>query len=218
MVDAYVLIGGNGILGKQVAKELLSRNRICISLSARDLIRDFENGSISPTKALLERIRLIDSIRCLGLIFAHRYRGDNCLESLRIELSLTRNLVWELSSELEQLRVVVLGSVTGSRLDVGSSEAYHYAKDLQKSICLQSIRLSNVSMNLIELSWFEKYPRCEQTASYAKKMEDLKNIIGSRNLPTTSDISDYLISVMECHLSPRGQILSYDGGYNHIQF
>ena len=44
-----------------------------------------------------------------------------------------------------------IGSIAGRRIDRKQSEAYHYSKDLQKSIVRQSVRIDKLHMNLLEL-------------------------------------------------------------------
>lgn len=153
----------------------------------------------------------------VGLILAHRYRGDNIERALSDEICITRNFVWELSEICKSLRVVVLGSITGSRVDTKMPESYHYSKDLQKSIVRQSIRISNLHMNLLELNWFEKHPDSKATHEYREKMTRIKQQLGGDSIPTIESITDFSCALIEMERPPRGQSILFDGGLSLYQ-
>jgi hypothetical protein len=72
-------------------------------------------------------------------------------------------------------------------------------------------------MNILELSWFEKYEKSLQTAPYKKNINKLKRLLGKNNLPSVADIANLSKNLIECRLPPRGQVITYDGGYSLLQ-
>lgn len=156
------------------------------------------------------------SIR-VGVILAHRYRGDDNREALYSELCITRDFTWTMSKICKSVRVVVLGSITGRFVDGELSEAYHYSKDLQKSIARQSVRVKNLSMNVIELGWFEKYTRSKATGEYQDIMSRLRAEYGESVVPTVDSITDLCTLLLEMSHPPRGETIVYDGGLSLFQ-
>jgi aspartate-semialdehyde dehydrogenase len=218
MIDIFIVVGAGGTVGEQIAAYLKETGEPVVRVSARKLIQQISLNLDRSIDKLLDEAKSENvKTNSLGLIFVHRSREQDPLATLSTELSLTRDFVWALSKRVEKLNVIILGSVTGAFLDAGSSEAYHYAKDLQKSIVRQSCRLKNVAMNILELSWFEKYEKSQQTALYKKNIDKLKRILGKNNLPSVADIANFSKNLIKCRLPPRGQIITYDGGYSLLQ-
>ena len=150
----------------------------------------------------------------IGLILAHRYRGNDIRSALDNERCISRDFVWGLTKLVTSLRVVVIGSIAGRRIDRKQSEAYHYSKDLQKSIVRQSVRIDKLHMNLLELNWFEKYPKSQAFDEYKQTLDRVKRHLGGDNLPNVDSITDFACSLIEMAHPPRGQEILYDGGFS----
>jgi hypothetical protein len=214
-ISAILVVGSSGLLGRGIASQLEGFGRKVVKVSARHILGLSDAslalylGGIVPTTQPDHRLR-----PPLGLVIAHRYRGDDTIQALSVEMSITHRLAWILSGMVTHLRVFVMGSVTGALLDLKSPLAYHYAKDLQKSIARQSCRLQNVEMNVIELSWFEKYDPTVQTKEYSSEVSKIKESIGAHNFPGIPEIADFIDNLMRSAMLPRGQIITFDGGYS----
>ena len=218
MLDQYIVIGANGIVGRQVMIRLLELGKPTFQLSALTLLDLSEHELNEVIDNLVNDLIIVcPGIQRLGLILAHRIRETDIVTALQHELRITRDLVWKLAGRFSHLRVVVLGSITGTRVDIASPEAYHYTKDIQKSCVRQSIRLSNVNMNLLELSRFEKHSPEMATDEYAEKMTYLRELIGSNNVLRVVDIADFACQLLDASHPPRGQVITYDGVYCLLQ-
>ncbi len=217
-INTTLVVGASGILGSGIASQLEASGRKVVRVSARHLLGLCDSSLVRYLDGILPNIGQNYRFRPpIAIIFAHRYRGDDTMQALKVELSLTHRLPWTLSKMASHLRVFVIGSVTGELLDLKSPEAYHYAKDLQKSIVRQSCRLHNTEMNIIELSCFEKYAPTIQTTDYSLAVSKIKDSIGAQNFPGIREISDFLDNLMRVALLPRGQTIRFDGGYSLIQ-
>jgi hypothetical protein len=218
MDNKIYLTGANGQLGRQVLSELISRNLDAVSigysevrgLNGEAVLRDF------IAKRFLGRATPDHGARSAWLILAHRSRTEDIVEALGDELRMTRDLVYAFSDMFAEVRVVVIGSITGGRVDRNSSEAYHYAKDLQKSIVRRSVLRTNVFMNLLELSWFVKYPD-SSSQEYTSKIADVRRMSPTRKIVRTNDIADFCVQLLTAQRPPRGQIITLDDGYSLVQ-
>jgi hypothetical protein len=218
MVEVYVVVGATGTLGRNVAATLSEDGKAVVKISATYLTSLGSSDFSIAIDALVKDISAAkQDAKRIGLVLAHRYRGEDVITALRNELIISHDLVWNLSKQVKELSVVVLGSVTGEMVDQKSPEAYHFSKDLQKSIVRQSVLLKNVAMNLIELAWFEKYSPKYASPDYKIQMQTLHTLLGEGNLPTLTDITDFLRQLMDCKLPTRGQTIKYDGGYGIYQ-
>jgi hypothetical protein len=218
MIDIYVVIGAGGIVGRKVEAFLERRGKCVVTLptelilgAAKDDIQDIAISAIRQKRFL----QLKDTR--IGLILAHRARGADIYEAIISEIRVTRDLVHAFASACMELRVIVLGSVTGRLVDHKSPESYHYAKDFQKSCVRYSVTQNNVYMNLLELSWFQKYSESEMTEEYEHDLASVKRALGCGHLVNVEDITDFLIEILEMHRPPRGQIITFDGGYSLLQ-
>ena len=218
MVDKIVVIGAGGVVGGGIASCLRQMGRNVVTVSARR-VTSLGGSSIDGVVSSIAGESMSPEISnfSLGLVLAHRYRGDDPFQAMRIEFLVTRDLTWALSRVVSNLRVVVVGSVTGALVCEDLPEAYHYSKDIQKSITRQSCRLRNVQMNVLELSCFEKHPQDIQTPEYMAAMSSIRRQIGYSNLPSIADISNFIDQLMSASKNPRGQVISFDGGYSLLQ-
>lgn len=217
-INTTLVVGSSGILGSGISLHLESLGRKVVKVSARHVLSLCDSSLVQYLGGILPNAGSGHQLQPpLAIIMAHRYRGDDPLQALNAELSITQRLPWTLSRMVSHLRVFVIGSVTGELLDLKSPLAYHYAKDLQKSIVRQSCRLPNVEMNIIELSWFEKYEPTVQTKEYSLAVSTIKESLGSSNFPGIQEIADFIDNLMRASLLPRGQKICFDGGYSLIQ-
>ena len=153
----------------------------------------------------------------VDVILAHRYRVEKVQIALENELRITRDFIWALLMLCKPLRVVVLGSITGRHVDQKTPEAYHYAKELQKSIVRQSVRIRNLNMNLLELHWFEKFVEELATDEYRKTIANVKKIIRDDNLPSVDSITEVSCALIELQHPPREETIIYDSGFSLFQ-
>lgn len=217
MIDTVIVVGAGGVLGGGISRCLRNFGRNVISVSARQIVERRLSIDRTTQDLVSEAFTTPRSDRRLGVVLAHRYRGRDPAEALSIEIAVTRDFIWALASNVNLLRAVVIGSSTESFACDHLTEAYHYGKDIQRSITRQSCRLSNVQMNLLALSWFEKYEPSHQSDEYSAVISGIKQRIGDLNFPKIYDISDFINQMMRSSLTPRGQIITYDGGLSILQ-
>lgn len=218
MNDIYVVVGGSGSVGHQVTSRLASQDKEVVTISGEDLSKiedaDFDAATLRISQRLANNHQQLTR---LGVILTHRQRHTNILTSIRTELRICRDLISQFARNVDHVNAVVLGSTTGSSIDLSSSAAYHFAKDIQKSCVRQSITIPNLNMNLLELSWFDKYPGGKADASYSEKIGHLKTLLGDENVATVAEITDFATLILDASLPPRGQIIPYDAGYSLLQ-
>ena len=217
VASIYIIVGSRGIVGQQIVQRLMLLKKSVIVVTVQMILDSDSSTIIEKISKLFVQHSINPRNANVGLILAHRYRGDDNKTGLFNELCITRDFVWNLATLCSSLRVVVLGSITGQLVDIKSPEAYHYTKDLQKSIVRQSVRISNLYMNLLELSWFEKFSNKVASDDYRQIMASLKGQLGGDNLPYVNSITDFSCSLIEMPLPPRGQSIVYDGGISLFQ-
>lgn len=218
MDDIHIVVGGQGVVGNQVVKKLKERKRYVLVKSTKEIIDCPKNELATSICSLFAKhLDNIGKPARVSLILAHRCRDEDIQIALSNELQITRNFVWALSSQCISLNVVVIGSITGRLVSKKLPESYHYAKDLQKSIVRQSVRVSNLYMNLLELNWFRKYGFDKATSEYNQIMSDLTQELEGDHLPSVETITDFCCSLIDMQLPPRGQTIIYDGGLSLFQ-
>lgn len=217
MVSTYIVVGSRGTVGSQVVQRLNMLNKSVLTVPAAEILRCSNISSIDGISSLYCNHSIQPLKSNLGLILSHRYRENGTLAALETELAITRNFVWSLSKICISLRVVVLGSITGRLVNQNICEAYHYSKDLQKSIVRQSVRIGNLHMNLLELNWFEKYSKHVATEEYKQTLSRHNQRLAGDNLPNVESITDFSCALIEMQRPPRGEIIVYDGGLSLLQ-
>lgn len=219
MASPILVTGASGRLGRQIFECLLSDGLKAVSIRSAPLLN--LQGGVAIARHLRETLvadnQALNEDPVIKLLLAHRPRTASVSEALAAELRMTRDLVWGLSEIYPEVRVIVLGSITGQRVDPGSAEAYHYCKDLQKSIVRQSVTVPNVFMNLIELSWFNKYPPSIANNLYSERVESVRSVMPTRHVVTVTEITEIAVRILGALRPPRGQIVAYDDGYSLIQ-
>jgi|LauGreDrversion4_2_1035121.scaffolds.fasta_scaffold38066_4 hypothetical protein len=218
MVDRIFITGAQGQLGRQLVSSLTSaqvsiipiKSAVVLSVETNTRLKAFLN------EQFVSKISINSSRPSVALILAHRSRADDSLVMLRDELRMTRDLVYAFAELCREVRVVVLGSVTGRQVDQASSEAYHYAKDLQKSIVRRSILLPNLFMNLVELSWFVKHTTAAD-AEYVCALDQARGNSPTGEVVEPRHIADLCLRLLLVERSPRGQVFALDDGYSLMQ-
>ena len=218
MCKSVIVVGAGGVLGRGVAIKLGRLGFDVVPVSAKAILNMDSSSLTSFVGDLVSRIGVTSGAQsAIGLVLAQRCRSSDPFESIGAELSITRGLTWALADLVPALRVVVLGSVTGTLLCPSLPEAYHYAKDIQKSIARQSLRLSNVQMNVVALNWFEKYAKEKQSLEYSNELARVGAKISPCNLPSISHIGEFVGALLSAQLGPRGEVINFDGGYSTLQ-
>jgi len=212
MASTYIVVGSRGIVGNQVVKRLREIGKLVLIKRTSEILESTKADLMGSIVSSMEEYSVNPLESSIGLIMAHRYRGDDIGCALDNERCITRDFTWGLANLCASLRVVVLGSIAGGRIERKLPEAYHYSKDLQKSIVRQSVRINNLHMNLLELYWFEKYPEAQASDEYTQIMISLKQQVGRDNLPNINSITDFACALNEMSPPPRGQSIVYDGG------
>ncbi len=219
MASAVLMTGASGRLGRQIFECLLADGFKAVSIRSAPLLK--LQGEEAIARYLREMLESDNPVanedHVVKLLLAHRPRMASVSEAVDAELRMTRDLVWGLSEICSEVRVIVLGSITGQRVDPDSAEAYHYCKDLQKSIVRQSVTVPNVFMNLIELSWFNKYPPSMADNLYSERVESVRSVMPTRHVVTVAEITEIAVRILGALRPPRGQIVTYDDGYSLIQ-
>ena len=215
MSKVYIVVGSKGALGCQIFNRLKALNKFVFPVFALDILKCKPEHIIMDIDKFLTIHSICLAKANIGVILAHRC--ENIDISLLSEIRITRDFVWSLAQNCCKLRVVVLGSVTGRLVDRKMSEAYHYSKDLQKSIVRQSIRILNLDMILVELYWFVKYQGIKATYEYQNRINRVGSLVGENNFPTVESIVDLCCSLIEMTIAPRGHLIPFDGGLSLLQ-
>ena len=84
MTNVCVVLGASGTVGSFVAESLTKEGKTVIKVSASNLTT-LNSGEFSVAiDELIKKIITVkpDGDKCLGLVLAHRYRGDDILKAL----------------------------------------------------------------------------------------------------------------------------------------
>lgn len=218
MVDLILILGSTGSVGSQLYAYFIDLGLPVMTISAANLsLADDDEFSCKLNKIVSELRGFSSNLARLGIVLAHRVREIDISKALLNELRISRDLIWFLSKHFSLVNVAVLGSVTGRFIDKNMPDAYHLVKDMQKSCARLSVRLPNVAMNVLELSWFEKYPPHKASTEYSESLRNVKLEIGPAWLPTIGDIANFILLLLSADSPPRGQVITYDGGYSMLQ-
>ncbi|MEI6030911.1 MAG: hypothetical protein WCJ92_07290 [Alphaproteobacteria bacterium] len=218
MVDVILVLGATGIVGRQLHDQLLKNSKPIIAVSAAELARLDSCDFDSRVSDIISEINTIAANPAkIGIVLAHRIRNLDSKNAVVCELKISKDFIWKLSGKFKFINVVVLGSVAGKLVDMKTPDAYHLSKDVQKTCARLSLKLTNVAMNVLELGWFEKYPEDCWSAEYRKNMLSIKQHIGPYGLPSLVDLAKFVLLLLDLDIPPRGQTITYDGGYSLLQ-
>jgi hypothetical protein len=219
MDSVYFLTGASGRLGSQIADCLRDRDIRVVPIISADILSVRSGNLVGDwlRDQFHSQLSNKELRGVVSLILAHRPREGQIHKAIADELRMTRDLVWGFSEVCTEVRVIVMGSVTGRFVDFRSLESYHYCKDLQKSTVRLSVSLPNVFMNLIELSWFRKHPQCSSDPSYVAVLDEARGVVPTKHVVTVSEIVDLACALLDTARPPRGQVITFDEGYSLIQ-
>lgn len=212
-----IVVGKRGRLGSQVFNALATRSKNVIAISAFEIASKESADLNSFIDEIMREIKIHHSPgTSLGLVLCHRIRGMSIPDSLTTELKITRDFVFLLSEKVERLKVTVIGSITGKRVDPRSDESYHFCKNLQRSIVNYSVTIPQISMNLVELNTFKKFSE-NFSREYEAYLSNAGRLIGMQNIPEIENIIDLIKFLCEDSYCIRGQVIPVDGGLSLFQ-
>ena len=215
MIEAILILGSTGIVGRQLYSQFSNSNLPIIRVSAAELAKLDSSAFNSRVSDIISEIKIITANPTkIGVVLAHRIRDLDSKDTVICELKISKDFIWRLSHDFEFINVIVLGSVTGKFVDGNTPDAYHLAKDIQKTCSRLSLKLVNVAMNVVELGWFEKYPEHARNDVYNKNMLSIKQVVGPHGLPSLANLASFVFLLLSLETPPRGQTITYDGGYS----
>ncbi len=212
--------GSQSKIGSRLIKLLEKTYKILpIRLSKLNLDIDDANIMKESISVIVKEIEM-EYLPHRSLIFCHRIRSaeSNSSKSLILELNLLQEIIKKVGNCSKKLNVIIIGSCTGEYFDSKSTQAYHYVKDFQKTFLRYHSNLNpNYFINMIELSYFDKYFSHESDSKYREDKEFFLKFNNQRAIPSYLQLVaavDYLTNI---NLGITGQILSLDNGIVKIQ-
>ncbi len=212
--------GSQSKIGSRLIKLLEKTHKILpIRLSKLNLDIDDSNIIKESISVIVREIEM-EYLHHRSLIFCHRIRKaeSNPSKSLILELNLLEEIIKKVGNYSKNLNVIIIGSCTGNYFDSKSTQAYHYVKDFQKTFLRYHSNLNpNYFINMIELSYFDKYFSHESDIKYKEDKEFFLKFNNQRKIPSYVQLAaaiDYLTNI---NLGITGQILSLDNGIVNIQ-
>tara|TARA_B100001173_G_C16029223_1_gene565722 strand:+ start:4136 stop:4804 length:669 start_codon:yes stop_codon:yes gene_type:complete len=218
MKNKYIVVGSRGVIGSEISSQVKKRGNNVYNLYAKDFIKLLSTERIQYITEFFHSNNIVYSKDSrLHIILAHRIRETDTKLALWNETIISTDLIDIIADLGYEVRVIVIGSITGRLIDSKSSPAYHYCKDLQKSAVRYSILKKNVCMNLIELSSFIKFDPSNWDEKYTRAVELEKCNLEQTEIPKLEDIANICISLLELPVTPRGQIYTFDNGSSLLQ-
>ena len=150
-------------------------------------------------------------------VISTRVRTKNVEEAITGETIILMELIDYLCTVKRCRSIVILGSITGSRIDSTSTLAYHLTKSLLDVLCrFYAVTQSQTRINVISLFHVDKYKLKDM--SFKAFIEDVKNRTPSNHVTTVHDIyntAEFLLSPKSRQIT--GQVISLNGGYSLLQ-
>lgn len=168
--------------------------------------------------------RLVDDSLNEEVLFLLCYRlrnTDTVEDQVSRDFVLFRSILAAITENFTFSRTIILGSPTGGLVQKQSSEAYHYQKDLQKSVFryFSSTCGNTQFINLIELwSSFIKYSPSEQDHNYRSFIRSLNSSTGRESCPSYSTLASTIEFLFDRRNSINGTIVKLDNGLSNVQF
>ena len=220
MTKEICFVGSKSKIGSRLIKLLKVNNQILpIELG---LLEINENNLINIKHTISRNIENMN-IKFLphrSLVFCHRIRNleTNSSLALSTELKILEGVISSISKYSEGLNIIIIGSCTGSYFDKKSSQAYHHVKDFQKSfIRFFSNKNTEHYINMIELSYFDKYYPDESDKKYESQKRSLIKFNNDRQIPSYSHLALAVNYLSSPNLGLTGQIISLDNGILNVQ-
>lgn len=219
MPNRIIIIGRRSSIAQRLAYHLAKKYSIT-TVSASDLLaRVREYGSLD--EYFSDHYLIHDECSEYLFVLCYRIRGSADIASLvSSELELTRAILSGIYTTFKRARTVIIGSPTGSLVHAGSDEAYHYQKDIQKSIFrYHSSRLgSEQFLNMIELwSSFIKYNDDELTPSYSSLLDQIREVSKRKTLVDYSSLAASIEFLFDTRNLINGTIVRLDNGVSNVQ-
>ena len=220
MNQEICFVGSQSKIGSRLIKLLKITNKIRpIEIGVLEIN---EKNLIDIKKSITRKIDMMN-IKYLphrSLVFCHRIRNleSNPNASMQIELDILEGVVSSVGKYSEQLNIIIIGSCTGSYFDSKSSQAYHHVKDLQKSfIRFYSHKNPKFYINMIELSFFDKYYPEEADSKYESQKLKMIEFNKNRMIPSYDQLALAVNYLSSPFLGITAQTISLDNGILNIQ-
>ena len=214
MIKDIVIVGTRGAVGSKLIKIAKNRKFNVFPISAQKIC----DTPCEKLPSFIEENLKIHSgkqkDKKLGLILAHRIREEDIRVAMSRELSITRDFPIYLKNYCEELRIIMIGSVTGRLVNAHNEESYHYCKELQKAVNRYFVFEDKIKSNLLELSLFQKYGTDEADNNYNNSLIQERKKLGGRSVVDMFAITDFCISILETKSPPISSVITYDGGYS----
>ena len=220
MKKEICFVVSNSKIGSRVIKLLDKKNKILpIEIG---FLKLNENFSTNFNNTITEKIKDLDMKHVLhrSLVFCHRIRSLEKYPHIAIslELELLELIINRVSEYSEKLNIIIIGSCTGTYFDKKSTQAYHHVKDLQKSfIRFHTNKNPNHYINMVELSYFDKYYEGESDSEYKAQRNKIKELNNQRELPSYKHLATAINYLATPHIGISGQVLSMDNGILNVQ-
>ena len=214
-----LVFGGGSIICKGLIPFLEGNfNLINISLTS---VKYSDSSYVEKIKRAIQKSCMDVNRDFTGVLVAYRLREttQTIEEMVAQEITLLRTINKYIIDGFESSKTVVLGSITGERLNTGSSEAYHYQKDIQKSMVRYlGIQNPRHHINLIEInSCFRKYSKESSFVDYIDYCQKVSKMNPNKEMLDYQDLSE----TIKYHLNPSvkisGTIVRLDNGFADIQ-
>lgn len=154
-------------------------------------------------------------------LLCYRVRATcSVLQLVSDELILLRGILQGICKTSHKCRIVLIGSPTGGLVHNRSDEAYHYQKDLQKSIFRYFSGLMGESqyLNMIELwSSFVKYEEDESTPDYLSFLREVRHAGDRKRLIDYSCLASAVRFLFDPGNQVNGTIVKLDNGLSNVQ-
>ena len=221
MQPEIILIGKNSSIGTRLVP-FLNTYYSFYTLSAASLLTTIHEGkSLVPLfqQYFQERDRNSDIERLFLLCYRVR-AGGSVAQLVSDELVLLRGILQGICKSSHKCRIVIIGSPTGGLVHKRSDEAYHYQKDLQKSIFRYFSGQMGESqyLNMIEVwSSFIKYEAVESTPDYLSFLSEVRNAGYRKRLIDYSCLASAVRFLFDSGNQVNGSIVKLDNGLSNVQ-
>ena len=215
-----LILGGGSTICKGLIP-LLEANYNLINISLSNI--DYSNKELYKQevhKVIHSSCRNLNKNFAAALV-AYRIRivEQPIEEIIAQEISLLKTFHQYIVDEFDSSKTVVLGSITGRQIHIASQEAYHYQKDIQRSMVKYlGTQYQRHHINLIEInSCFRKYSKEHSSDNYNDYCEKVSNFNPNKKMLNYLDLSE----TIRLHLNPSvkisGTFIQLDNGFANIQ-
>jgi hypothetical protein len=217
------LTGSTGIIGKAIQNLETQFPYEYYPISAKSIFEKISNTTDYDSHKIFnfikdDLIKLSKKYKIANIIFCHRIRNNDPLKALVSEFIISRDFVLFLNKYFKKINVTYVSSITGELIDRNSPEAYHYSKDLQKTISRYlTISNSNIKANVLSLSAFRKYSIENSSSEYTNLCKKYTEILGDIPLVRVENIAQEIVKFTIEINCIRGSNIPLDSGFTIIQ-